>query len=122
MERVDFAEGGAHFAGLQLEADGEGGEGDIAFLEVDAVLAEAEEEVGAGVGVDDLLHADFALVHFEGGRVAVGRISGVADKIADHRDIWVERFGGRSAGAAELDRGRDGAEAGLVRRRRRRHW
>src|SRR5689334_5003500 len=42
VQRVDLAESGAHFAHAKLEMAWQGREGDEAFLQVDAVLAEAD--------------------------------------------------------------------------------
>ena len=101
VQRVDLAEGRAHLADFELQSGGQRGEGDVALFQIDALLAEGEEEIGAGVGVDDFLEADFAFVHFERRRGASAVIAGGADEIADHADIGVEHLGGRAAGAAQ---------------------
>ena len=67
MHRVDLAEGGAHLTHLRHEAAGQSRESDVAFLQVHAFLAKGNEEVAAGVGIDDRLESDLGLVHLEGG-------------------------------------------------------
>ena len=92
VERVDLAEGRAHLADLGQQAAGQLGEGDEPFLEVDAFLAERNEEIGARVRVDDRLERDLRFVHLERrNRVDVVRPGG-AEKIADDRDVRVEHL------------------------------
>ena len=65
VQRVHLAEGRAHLADLQMQSGGQGGERKIAFFQIHAVFAEADEEVGARIRIDHFLKADFALMHFE---------------------------------------------------------
>ena len=65
VQRVDLAERGAHLADFELQSGGQRGEGDVSLFQIHALFAEGEEEIGARVGVDDFLEADFAFVHFE---------------------------------------------------------
>src|SRR4029453_15907260 len=58
VNRVDFAELGAHFADFEKKAGGERSERDVGFLDVDARLAEREESIGASIRINDGLHAD----------------------------------------------------------------
>ena len=72
---------------------------DVALFQVDAFFAERDEEVAAGVGIDDRLKSDFGLVHLECGNGLQGdgvllRISAQgADEIADDADVGIERLG-----------------------------
>ena len=61
VEGVGLAEERAHAADLDEEAGGQRGEGREPLLDVDPVLAEGDEEVGARVGVDDRLEAELRL-------------------------------------------------------------
>src|SRR5205085_1639753 len=95
------AEGGTHLADLQLQAGWQRGERDEAFFEVDALFAEADEEIGARVRVDHFLEAHLALMHFERWRSAPAVASGGADEVSNHADVGVENFGSRTAGPAD---------------------
>ena len=55
VQRVHLAERRAHLARLQLQAGGQRGERDVALFQIDAVLAEGDEEIGARVRIDNLL-------------------------------------------------------------------
>jgi hypothetical protein len=90
---VHLAEGVAQLPGLEEEAAGGGGEGDVRLLHPDLVRAVGEEEVGAGVGIDDRLEAELGLVQLEGGLAAARGLPDGADEVADGRDVGVEDLG-----------------------------
>src|SRR6267378_1448616 len=95
---VDLAEVRAHFADFQKKPGGERGERDIGLLDIYAGFAEGDESVGARVGIDDGLQADFGFVHFERGRRRNGVASDGADEVANQADVRIEKFGvGRGA-------------------------
>ena len=97
VQRVHLAEGGAHLAHSQLKASRQGGEGEEAFFQVDAVLAKADEEVGAGVGIQNGLESHLAFVHFKRGRAMLRAISGSAQEVANDGDVGIKNLGGGSA-------------------------
>ena len=66
VQRVDLAELHLEFAGLGLRLPGQVQERDVALLDLDAVVAEGEEEVGAGVGIHDGLERDLGFLDLEG--------------------------------------------------------
>src|ERR1019366_5500167 len=101
VQGVDPTEGGAHLANLELKGGGERGKGEVAFLNADALFAEADKKVGAGVWIDYFLEANFTLVHFEAGDLAIGPIAGGADEVADDADIGGQSFGCRRTGATQ---------------------
>ena len=76
VQGIDGAEGGAHLAGSHLEATRESRKRDIALFQVDALLAEAEEKICAGVGVENGLEGHLAFVHFEKGGGLAGAVAG----------------------------------------------
>ena len=102
----------SHLPDLQQEAAGQRGEGDEALLDLDALGAEGEEEVGAGVGVHDGLERGLGLVHLERGGSPPSGPARRAQEVADHGDVGVEDLGAASlrtrGGAA-----RDGRRASL---------
>ena len=104
MQGVHFAEGGPHLSDAQLEASGYGGESDKALFEVDSLFPEADEEIGAGVGVKNRLKRHLALVHFERGRGPAGGITRRSQEIANHGDVRVENLGGGAACATQTYR------------------
>src|SRR5437899_2947845 len=99
VDGVDLAEFGAHFSHFQKEPGGERSKGDVTFLDVHAFFAEGDKGIGARVGIDDGLHADFGLVEFERARWRNGVAPGSADEIADQADVGIEELGvgGRAA-------------------------
>src|SRR5207302_9498778 len=101
VQRVHFAEGGAHFAGPQLQPGGERGEGDVALFQIHTMLAEAEEEVGARVRVDHFLEAHLALVHFQRGGSAIGPVTASAEEIPNRADVRVEYLRGSGSGSSQ---------------------
>ena len=62
------------------------------FLELDAFLAERDEEVGARIRIDDRLERRFRFVHLER-RARIDRVSSRgAKEVADHRHVRVEHL------------------------------
>src|SRR5258708_33523125 len=99
---IDLAKISAHLADFQQQAGGKRRESHVGFLDVDASLAEGEEGIGTGIGVDNGLHADFGLVEFEGaGRrdIVVGEVAG---EVADERSVGTKRLGGATGDAVAL--------------------
>ena len=93
VDGVDLAEFGAHFADFQKEPRGKRSKGDVTFLDVYAFFAEGDEGIGACVGVDDGLQADFGLVEFKRARRRNGVAPGRADEVADQADVRIEELG-----------------------------
>src|SRR2546425_1177278 len=70
----------------------------IGFFDVYAGFAKGNESVGARVGIDDGLQADFGFVQFERGRGRNVVASRGADEVTNQADVRVEEFGvGRGA-------------------------
>ena len=114
VDGVDLAEAGAHLADSGDEAGREPGEGDVALFDIDAGFAEREEEIAAGVGVNDGLDAELGFVHLEAGRRSDAIVPGGGDEIADHADVGIEELGVTDGaaiglGLLELGRGRNGS-------------
>src|SRR6185369_5478631 len=65
---------------------------DEPFLEVDALLTEREEEIGARVRVDDGLKRDLRFVHLERRRRVHRVLARGAEEIADHSHVGIEHF------------------------------
>ena len=98
MNGVDLAKLRAHFADFQKKPGGKRGEGHIGFFDVYAGFAKGNESVGARVGIDDGLQADFGFVQFERGRGRNVVASRGADEVTNQADVRVEEFGvGRGA-------------------------
>ena len=73
------------------------------FFEIDALLAERHEEVGARVGIDDRLERDLRFRHRERRRGIDGVPPGRAEEVADDRRRGVEDVRrGLRRGAARL--------------------
>ena len=108
VHHIDLAEGGAHLSHLSDEAAGQSGKGDVTLFEVDAFFAERDEEVSAGVRINDRLEAHFRFVHLEcrrglqGDGTLLGIAAQCADEISDDTDIGIERFRGSSSGATQV--------------------
>src|SRR5205807_8149124 len=86
------------------------GESDVAFLEIHPLFSEGEEEIPAGVRIDDGMKADLRFVHLQGRKGADGVSAACADEITDYTDIRVQGLG-RSTGSAvhrQLAGGREG--------------
>src|SRR5256885_6205709 len=62
---VDLAEFSAHFADFEKKSCGKRSESDVGLFNVHSGFTKRDECVGAGVGVNDGLHADFRFVHFK---------------------------------------------------------
>src|SRR6266403_170446 len=90
---VDLAKLRAHFSDLQKKPGGERSESDIGFLDVYAGFAKGNESVGARVGIDDGLQADFGFVQFERARGRNGVASCGADEVTNQADIGIEELG-----------------------------
>ncbi len=90
VERIDLAEGRAHAAGLDQQTRGQRGEGGEALLELDALLAESEEHVGACVGIDDGLEGELGLAQLRGRQVLHGVVAADREEITDQRDAGIE--------------------------------
>jgi len=101
VQRIHLPECRPHLSRAQLQIARKRREGDVAFLRLDPLFAEGQEEVSARVRIDHFLEPHFALVHFERGRGTVGRVADSSHKVADHRNIGVQRFGRGSPRAAE---------------------
>src|SRR5437879_924354 len=99
---VDLAEFGAHFSHFQKEPGGERSKGDVAFRDVHASFAEGDKGIGARVGINDGLHADFGLVEFERARWRNRVPPGSADEIADQAYVRIEELGVGSGAAIGL--------------------
>ena len=93
MHRVDLAERGAHLPDLRQETSGQRRQCGVAFLERDALLAERQEEVGAGIRIDDALKRRFGLVHLERRLGIDGIVARGPEEIADDRDVRIEDLG-----------------------------
>ena len=65
VDGVDLAEFGAHLADFQKESRGKRRERDVTFLDIYPRLAEGDKSIGARVGIDDGLQADFGLVELK---------------------------------------------------------
>src|SRR5260370_2088785 len=61
VDRIDLAKVSAHLADFQQQASGKRREGRVGLFHTDASLAEGEEGIGTGVGVDNGLNGDFGL-------------------------------------------------------------
>src|ERR1700730_19143227 len=59
---IDLAEIGAHLADLQQQSGRERREGYVGLFHIDPGFAKGDEGVGAGVGIDDRLHADLGFM------------------------------------------------------------
>ena len=90
---VDLAKLRAHFSDFQKKPGGKRGEGHIGFFDVYAGFAKGNESVGARVGIDDGLQADFGFVQFERGRGRNVVASRGADEVTNQADVRVEEFG-----------------------------
>ena len=116
MERVHLAEAGAHAADLGEQVGGERRQRDEALLDLDALFAEREEQIGAGVGIDHGLQRDLRLAELGAGQIfAVAGAAGDAEEVADHRHRRIEvvrRLGRVAGGAGERWRRRRGLGAG----------
>src|SRR5204862_1791720 len=99
VDGVDLAEFGAHLADFQKKSRGERSKSDVTFLDVHAFFAEGDESVGARVGINDGLDADFGLVEFERARRRNGVASCGANEVADQAYVRIEELGvgGRAA-------------------------
>ena len=104
VERVHLAERRAHLADLREQPARQGRERQESFFDVDALLAERDEEVGTRVGIDDGLERRFRLVERERriGRhlIAAGR----AEEIADDRHVGVEDLRAAHGGSIHRQR------------------
>ena len=111
VERVHLAERRAHLSDLDEQPAWNRGEREEALLEIDALLPERHEEVGAGVGIDDRLEGGLRLGHLQRGtridRVPAGR----AEEVPDHGDVGVEDLRGRRRCAVDRQRPRRTAGA-----------
>ncbi len=65
MQSVYFSEGGAHFANPQVQAAAQCGKRELTLFEIDALFAEADEEVGTRVRIEDGLKSNLALMHLK---------------------------------------------------------
>jgi hypothetical protein len=90
---VHPAEGLAHLADLHQEAAGQCRERDVALLDPDLLGPESEEEVGAGVRVDDGLEGKLRLLQAQRGLPAAGRRAGHRHEVPDGGDVGVEHLG-----------------------------
>src|SRR5436309_451841 len=102
VDGVDLAEFGAHLADFQKESGRERSKGDVTFLDIYAGFAKGDEGIGARVGIDDRLHADFGLVEFERARWRNRVPPGSADEIADKADVRIEELSVGSGAAISL--------------------
>src|SRR6266478_59286 len=111
---VDLAKLRAHFADFQKKPGGKRGEGDVGLFDVYASFAKGNESVGARVGIDDGLQADFGFVQFERGRRRNVVASCGADEVADQADIGIEELG--VGGGASKNLSLSGLRWGRLRR------
>ena len=102
VDGVDLAEFGAHLADFQKESGRERSKGDVTFLDVHAFFAEGDKGIGARVGINDGLHADFGFVEFERARWRNRVPPGSADEIADKADVRIEELSVGSGAAISL--------------------
>ena len=99
VHHVDLTKCGSHLADFRHESSRQCREGNVAFLEIDAFLAERHEEIPARVRIDDRLQADLRLMHLQRRERLQGRqrrsvgVAGSSNKIADHADVRVQRLG-----------------------------
>jgi len=69
------------------QSRGKRSEREVSFLHADPRLAEGYEGVGARVGIDDRLEADFGLVKFQRACWDNIIVAGGADEVADQADV-----------------------------------
>src|ERR1700746_511076 len=106
MKGIDLAEGGTHLAYFGNKAFRQGGKCDVALFQIDAFFPERQEKIAAGIGIDDRLQPEFGLMHLQGrdwaltGKSRNGAVAHSADKVPNDANIGIQRFGGRSTGAA----------------------
>src|SRR5207245_5179254 len=102
VDGVAPAEFSTYCADLQKETRGKRSKGDATFFDVYAFFAEGDEGIGACVGVDDGLQADFGLVEFKRARRRNGVAPGRADEVADQADVRIEELGVGGGAAISL--------------------
>jgi hypothetical protein len=117
VQRVDLSELGLELPGLHDEVPGEVEERDVALLDVDALVREREEQVGARVRVDDRLERDLRLLELERLGRHDGVVPGRREEVADDRDRGVEER--RVDGVRREHVGQRSGRRRLGRRRRR---
>src|SRR5205823_425180 len=103
MQSVHLAEGGAHLASLYDKPFGQRRKSKKAFFQVYSFFAKRNEEIGAGIRVNNRLQAYFRFMHLERRRGFKRVVPGANDEIADHADIRIQRLGGRAASATQTD-------------------
>src|ERR1017187_2813929 len=104
VKGVDFAERHAHPAHLGEEAPGQRGEGQEAFLHLDALLTEGKEEIGSPIRVDDRLNAELGFTQIRVGQIFHLVLAGDGKEVPDHRDAGVEVVRRLAAAASRLRR------------------
>ena len=93
VQPVDLAERRAHLAHLRQEPTREFRKRQESLLDIDALLAKRNKEVGARVGVDDGLERRLGFVHLEG-RIGIDSVPACgAEEVADDRHVGIEHLG-----------------------------
>src|SRR5215831_4525677 len=65
VEAVDFTECGAHLSGLHQETAWNRRKREVALLEIDALLAKRNKEVGTSVWIDNSLERNLRFMHLQ---------------------------------------------------------
>ena len=116
VQGVDLAERRAHLADLREQSAGQRRKRDEPFLELDALLAKRQEEIGAGVRIDDRLERHLGLGHLQRRRRVDVVLSGGAEEVADHGHVGVEDLRRRGARRVDGQRAAWPARPGRARR------
>ena len=95
------------------QSRGQRRERDVPLFQAGLVLAEGDEEVGAGIGIHGGLEGHLGFLELDRRRRLHGVRAGRPEQVADDGDVWIEHLrGGRGCGRWRLRRrGRGGTAA-----------